>query len=152
MGSRGWRKTSGMMPRFLASPLERCWHHSLSGKNRGSLEKSRWRGTCKTSKRPLVKQVWSPGEQSGPKARMERPGCECPGIQITQEKKGLATDSGTMPIGEEPEKEAFFPHKGNQGLARGLERKSEEYVFLKSAEENGGGRVVSSITRCSGAT
>ena len=74
------------------------------------MEKSRWRGTCKTSKRPLVKQVWSPGEQSGPKARMERPGCECPGIQITQEKKGLATDSGTMPTGEEPEKEAFFPY------------------------------------------
>ena len=83
---------------------------------------------------------------------MGRPGCEGPGTQITQEKKGLATDSGTTPTGEEPEKEAFFPHKGNQGLARGIERKSEEYVFLKSTEENGGGRVVSSITRCSGAT
>ena len=116
------------------------------------MEKSRWKGTCKTSKRPLVKQVWSPGEQPGLKARMGRPGCEGPGTQITQEKKGLATDSGTTPTGEEPEKEAFFPHKGNQGLARGIERKSEEYVFLKSTEEYGGGRVVSSITRCSGAT
>ena len=38
------------------------------------------------------------------------------------------------------------PHKGSQGLARGIERKSEEYVFLKSREENKGGRVVSSIT------
>lgn len=67
-----------------------------------------WRGTRKTFKRPLVKQAWSPGEWSGLKARMGRPGCECPGIQITREKKGLATDSKTMPTGEETE-EAFLP-------------------------------------------
>lgn len=98
-----------------------------------------WRGTCKTFKRPLVKQVWSPGEWSGLKARMGRPGCECPGIQITREKKGLATDSETMPTGKEPEEEAFLPPQGKSRTGQ-MYRKKIRRVCISEVKGEEWGR------------
>lgn len=126
-------RSQGWCPYFWLQPLEGGWSHSLSGKNRGF-----WRRVCECE--VCVRDHWI--NRFGPQGRglgsgldgnwSEGPGAEWPERKIMWEKKGIWQNQEWCQQVRRPSSS----HKGNWGLARDVERKSEECMSLKSRKRD----------------